>query len=183
MSRRREPAGAKRDRDRKVVGKRRAAREIALQMLYQRDLGGSDLAGIFGAFDVVAYLGGQRDDDGLEADGGPPAIGERRRRQLQEAVGYARDLVQGTVDHLREIDRLIREQAANWRLERMPVVDRNILRLAVYEMMFEEDIPKLVVMDEAIELAKKFGSEQSSRFVNGLLDGLLKRQTFPGSLT
>ena len=61
----------------------------------------------------------------------------------------------------------------------MPVVDRNILRLAVYEMLFEADIPKLVVMDEAIELAKKFGSEQSSRFVNGLLDGLLKSQAFP----
>jgi transcription antitermination protein NusB len=91
--------------------------------------------------------------------------------------------VQGTVDHQAEIDRLIREQAANWRLERMPVVDRNILRLAVYEMMFESDIPKLVVMDEAIELAKKFGSEQSSRFVNGLLDGLLKSQSFPGTLT
>ena len=78
---------------------------------------------------------------------------------------------------------MIRGQADNWRLERMPAVDRNILRLAVYEMLFEMDIPKLVVVDEAIELAKKFGSEQSGRFVNGLLDGLLKQHTFPGSLT
>ena len=112
-----------------------------------------------------------------------PRLSERLRRQLAEALGYAHDLVQGTVDHLGEIDGLIREQAANWRLERIPVVDRNILRLAVYEMMFEQDIPKLVVLDKAIELAKKFGSEQSSCFVNGLLDGLLKSQSFPGSMT
>ena len=165
----------------KVVGKRRTAREIALQMLYQRDLGGSELAGIFNAFDAPSYVAAQQGGDG--EDGQRPRVGERFRRQAAEALGYARDLVQGTVDHLGEIDGLIREQAANWRLERMPVVDRNILRLAVYEMMFEQDIPKLVVLDEAIELAKKFGSEQSSRFVNGLLDGLLKSQTFPGSLT
>jgi N utilization substance protein B len=92
-------------------------------------------------------------------------------------------LVEGAVHHREEIDGLIREQADNWRLERMPVVDRNILRLAIFEMLHEEDVPKLVVLDEAIELAKKFGSEQSSRFVNGLLDGLLKQHTFPGSLT
>ena len=165
----------------KVVGKRRTAREIALQMLYQRDLAGSELAGIFDAFDAPAYLVAQQEGDGDA--GRRPRLGERLRRQLAEALGYARDLVQGTVDHLGEIDGLIREQAANWRLERMPVVDRNILRLAVYEMMFEQDIPKLVVLDEAIELAKKFGSEQSSRFVNGLLDGLLKSQSFPGSMT
>ncbi len=78
---------------------------------------------------------------------------------------------------------MIRGQADNWRLERMPAVDRNILRLAVYEMLYERDTPKLVVVDEAIELAKKFGSEQSGRFVNGLLDGLLKQHTFPGTLT
>lgn len=165
----------------KVVGKRRTAREIALQMLYQRDLGGCELPPIFGAFDAASYQAAERDHEG--DDDGPPRIDERLRLQLGEAFSYAQDLVQGTVDHLEEIDGLIREQAANWRLERMPVVDRNILRLAVYEMMFESDIPKLVVMDEAIELAKRFGSEQSSRFVNGLLDGLLKSQSFPGTLT
>ncbi|HEX5758417.1 MAG TPA: transcription antitermination factor NusB, partial [Thermoanaerobaculia bacterium] len=106
----------------------------------------------------------------------------RRRRQVEDAFGYAQALVRGTVDHREEIDTLIRAQADHWRLERMPAVDRNILRLAVYEMLFEKDIPKLVVLDEAIELAKKFGSEQSGRFVNGLLDGLLKQHTFPGTL-
>ena len=83
---------------------------------------------------------------------------------------------------LSEIDGLIRSQAENWRLERMPAVDRNVLRLAVYEMLHETDVPKLVVVDEAVEIAKRFGSEQSGRFVNGLLDGLLKRHDFPGSL-
>ena len=61
-------------------------------------------------------------------------------------------------------------------------LDRNILRLAVYEMLHERDVPKLVVVDEAIELAKKYGSEHSGKFVNGLLDGLLKAHRFPGSL-
>jgi N utilization substance protein B len=160
--------GGKRD---KVVGKRRTAREMALQMLYQLDVGRADLGGIFGVFDTAAYLATQQDDDESA-----PQIDGRLRGQLGEALGYAQELVRGTVDHLDEIDRLIRLQAANWRLERMPVVDRNILRLAVYELTFEKDIPELGVMDEAIELAKKFGSEQSGRFVNGLLDGLLKRQ-------
>jgi transcription antitermination protein NusB len=65
----------------------------------------------------------------------------------------------------------------------MSVVDRNVLRLAVYELLHEPDVPKLVVLDEAIELAKRFGSEQSGRFVNGLLDGLLRSRHFPGSMT
>ena len=87
------------------------------------------------------------------------------------------------LEHQKEIDELIVRQAENWRLERMPAVDRNVLRLAVYEMLWQADVPKLVVLDEAIELAKRFGSENSGRFVNGLLDGLLKSHTFPGSLT
>ena len=67
--------------------------------------------------------------------------------------------------------------------ERMSAVDRNVLRLAVFELLYEPDVPKLVVLDEAIELAKRFGSEQSGRFVNGLLDGLLRSHHFPGRMT
>ncbi len=96
---------------------------------------------------------------------------------------YAQTLVRGTLSNLEEIDDLIRGQAEHWRLERMPAVDRNILRLAIFEFLYEADVPKLVVMDEAIELAKKFGSKDSSRFVNGLLDGLLKKRKFPGVLS
>jgi len=96
---------------------------------------------------------------------------------------YAQTLVRGTLSNLEEIDDLIRGQAEHWRLERMPAVDRNILRLAVFEFLYEADVPKLVVVDEAIELAKKFGSKDSGRFVNGLLDGLLKNREFPGVLS
>ncbi|MEE8366901.1 MAG: transcription antitermination factor NusB, partial [Thermoanaerobaculia bacterium] len=91
--------------------------------------------------------------------------------------------VEGTLQRKAEIDDLLRSQADHWRLERMPVVDRNILRVAVYEFLSQIDVPKLVVIDEAIELAKKFGSEESGRFVNGLLDGLLKEKSFPGTVT
>jgi len=202
-----------------TAGKRRTAREMAVQMLYQSDLGGSPLPNIFNTFDLAEYLArpaaapgaGKRQaaaaatpareeqppgDAAAPAaaapaaaapGGGRPALGgadyARLRRRVDEAFQYAQELVRGTIDHREEIDAMIRGQADNWRLERMPAVDRNILRLAIYEMLYERDTPKLVVVDEAIELAKKFGSEQSGRFVNGLLDGLLKQHTFPGSLT
>jgi N utilization substance protein B len=107
---------------------------------------------------------------------------EARLAEARGAFEYARRLVEGTIRHRDEIDELLRAQADNWRLERMPAVDRNVLRLAVYEMLHELDVPKLVVVDEAVELAKRFGSDQSGRFVNGLLDGLLRAHSFPGSL-
>jgi N utilization substance protein B len=96
---------------------------------------------------------------------------------------FMETLVRGATTQAAAIDQRISAKSDHWRLDRMPAVDRNILRLAVYEMLHERETPKLVVLDEAIELAKKFGSEQSGRFVNGLLDGLLKHHTFPGSLT
>jgi transcription antitermination factor NusB len=184
---------------------------MAVQMLYQSDLGGSPLPHIFSTFDLADYLarpaagrrkgkpagndreagaGGEGRKGGAGGESGAGSAGgsvrpdpARLRRRVEDAFDYAQVLVRGTVDHRDEIDAMIRGQADNWRLERMPAVDRNILRLAVYEMLYERDTPKLVVVDEAIELAKKFGSEQSGRFVNGLLDGLLKQHSFPGTLT
>jgi transcription antitermination factor NusB len=180
-------------------GKRRTAREMAVQMLYQSDLGGSPLPHIFNTFDLSEYLAreaaaaekrrraglGEEEEPGAAArDGGDDrAERGRQRKRVEEAFLYAQELVRGAVEHQEKVDDLIRSQADNWRLERMPAVDRNILRLAIYEMLFERETPKLVVLDEAIELAKKFGSEQSGRFVNGLLDGLLKQHSFPGSMT
>ena len=159
-----------------AVGKRRTAREMAVQMLYQLDLGGSPLPQIFKSFDLSDFLGGPRGArSAAKRDAG-------QRQRAEQAFDYAKELVQGTLEHREAIDELIRGQADNWRLERMPAVDRNILRLAVYEMLHERDVPKLVVVDEAIELAKKYGSEHSGRFVNGLLDGLLKTHRFPGSM-
>ena len=158
------------------AGKRRTAREMAVRMLYQVDLGGSPLPQVFHAFDLAEFWakpGKKR----------TPDEDAQRRKGTEDAFEHACELVRGTVERRAEIDDLIRQQADNWRLERMPPVDRNILRLAVYEMLCEPDVPKLVVMDEAIELAKKYGSENSGRFINGLLDGLLKKHSFPGSLT
>lgn len=172
-----------------TAGKRRTAREMAVQMLYQSDLGGSPLAHIFSTFDLSEYLAKEaaaekkREEPALATPADDREDYARRRKRLEEAFEYAKELVRGTLDNLEKIDEMIRGQADNWRLERMPPVDRNILRLAVHEMLHERETPKLVVLDEAIELAKKFGSEQSGRFVNGLLDGLLKQHTFPGSLT
>lgn len=167
-------------------GKRRTAREMAVQMLYQSDLGGSVLPQIFNSFDLSEYLAREEPAEKPRERRTPEeerADFTRRRKRVDDAFQYAQALVQGTVDHREQIDELIRSQADNWRLERMPAVDRNVLRLAIYEMLYEAETPKLVVVDEAIELAKKFGSEQSGRFVNGLLDGLLKQHSFPGSLT
>jgi N utilization substance protein B len=173
----------------KAVGKRSMAREMALQMLYQHDMGsGPPVPEIFRRFDRAFYVTG---GDAMEGEGERPrrkaprhgGREEDRQREVDEAFDYARRLVEGTLEHQEEVDALIRKQADNWRLERMPAVDRNILRLAVFELLHEEDIPKLVVVDEAIELAKKFSTDQSSRFVNGLLDGLLKRREFPGRMT
>ena len=141
---------------------------MAVQMLFQADLGGSPLPQIFNSFDPA----NQSDELGRQGSGA----------QTAAAYEYGKTLVTGTLEHREEIDDLIRAQTEHWRLERMPVVDRNILRLAVYEFLYEADVPKLVVLDEAIELAKRFGSEQSGRFVNGLLDGLLKRHEFPGRM-
>lgn len=141
---------------------------MAVQMLYQHDLGGRSVAEVLARFDPAEYA----------AEVGDDAAGEER----SAAFEHAGELVRGTVGHADEIDTLIVAQADNWRLERMSPVDRNILRLAVYEFLYEEDVPKLVVIDEAIELAKRFGSENSSSFVNGVLDGMLKEQAFPGTL-
>jgi len=154
---------------------------MAVQMLYQGDLGGTDWRQVTGAFDPSEYLI-------LEENGSTEDVGRRRSAlaaegEVDAALEYATRLLRGTQEHLKPIDDLIREQADHWRLERMPAVDRNILRLAVYELLYEAEVPQLVVVDEAIELAKAFGSERSSSFVNGLLDGLLKHHSFPGSRT
>jgi len=175
-----------------TAGKRRTAREMAIQMLYQSDLGGSALPHIFNTFDLAEYVNselaaeGKRRSDpssGDEEAGERAAARARARKRAEDAFVYAQGLVRGVMENVERVDEMIRSQADHWRLERMPAVDRNVLRLAVYEMLYEKETPKLVVLDEAIELAKKFGSEQSGRFVNGLLDGLLKQHTFPGSLT
>lgn len=152
------------------VGKRRRAREMAVQMLYQLELGRTTSDQVFAEFDVADYLL----ETEIDEDEGAPRPGERQRAEAEVAFEYARSLVHGTLADGDAIDQRIRRHAENWRLERMPAIDRNILRLAIYEMIHEAGVPKVVIVDEAIELAKRFGSENSGRFVNGLLDGVLK---------
>ena len=137
------------------MGVRRRGRELALQMLYQYELAGTDLEGIFASFE--------------ELQTAPPSTRE-----------FATSLVRGVIARLEELDRRLVDQTDHWRLERMAAVDRNILRLAVYELEFEPDTPPLVVIDEAVEIAKRFGSERSSQFVNGILDGFLHRRSAAG---
>jgi len=129
---------------------RHQARQYALQMLYQSEVGGASMG------DVVAQFWQQED-----------APEDVRR--------FAERLALGTIDDLSEIDRLLRESIENWRLERLGTVDRSVLRLAVHEFLHEPDTPRIVIIDEAIELAKRFGGEESGQFVNGILDALRKR--------
>ena len=132
------------------MGARRKARELALQMLYQYDLSANPPAQIVETFEEL----------------------QKSKPNTRE---FAAKIFRGTVDHLTDIDGMIQAQADNWRLSRMAVVDRNIIRLSVYEFLHESETPKLVVIDEAIEIAKKFGNDKSSQFINGILDGILKR--------
>ena len=139
-----------------ATGSRRRGREAAVQILFQMDL--SEVSPVEAGELFWQHLAAGRPGD---------AAARRFATRLVEAFLRRRDL----------IDESIREVSDNWRLERMPVIDRNILRLAIYEMLFEAGVPKVVIVDEAIELAKKFGSENSGRFVNGLLDAVLKSET------
>ena len=95
---------------------------------------------------------------------GPELAGTSRR--------FAEDLAEGTIAHLQSIDARIEAQAQHWRLERMAVIDRLILRMAVYEFLYRPDTPRTVVIDEAIELARAFSEQDAVRFVNGVLDGI-----------
>lgn len=125
---------------------RRLAREIALAFLYQWDVRGPE---------VLPEM-----DDLLLKDRRPPEVAE-----------YAKELVRGTIEHREAIDRHISAAAENWRIERMAVVDRNVLRMAVFEMdVRRADIPPKVAINEAIELAKRFSTAESGAFVNGILD-------------
>ena len=95
----------------------------------------------------------------------------------QEGTDFALHLVEGVLNNLSQVDPIIREIAPEWPLEQMSPIERNILRIAVFEMTFDPDIPVKVAINEAVELAKLFGSESSRRFVNGALGALATRQT------
>lgn len=93
----------------------------------------------------------------------------------REVVDFAKELIKGTNQHLSIIDKRIEEVSHNWKLERMAAIDRNVIRLGAYELMFRTDVPALVSINEAIEIAKKFSTRKSGAFVNGILDSLRKK--------
>jgi N utilization substance protein B len=102
----------------------------------------------------------------------------QRSEDLKNAPEGIRDftkrLVAGTLEHRDALDAMISRQADHWRLMRMPIVDRNILRMALFELLYEPETPRPVVIDEALEIAKRFSTPRSSEFINGILDGVLK---------
>jgi len=127
------------------VGARREGRELALQALYSLDLNPMDTR------ESLRLL--------------------RENSRVAAAVRvFAEALVAGVVEKREELDRTIDEQSTNWAISRMTRVDLNILRLATFELLFRSDIPKSVTMNEAIEVAKKYGTEESPAFINGVLD-------------
>lgn|SRR3989338_6128767 len=125
--------------------KRTQAREFALQILYQQDLNPEPAETLPAQF--------------WETNPAPP-----------EVCQYANQLVEGTLQHLTEIDAVISKYAEHWELHRMAAVDRNILRFSTYELLYLEEVPPKVVINEAVNIAKKFSQEESGRFVNGVLD-------------
>lgn len=135
------------------MGERRRGRESAVQMLYQWEVGGEPLGRVLDSF-------------------------ERLRTPSDASQDFARRLVEGTLAHREEIDRLITAQTENWKLDRMATVDRNILRIAIYEFLFEPT-PKPVVINEALEIARRFSSEEAVEFVNGVLDAVRQKLECP----
>jgi N utilization substance protein B len=132
------------------MGPRRKSREYALQMLFQWDITHDTID------QVVATFFQTQPEEG------------------EAVAAFARQLVLGTVEHVERIDELIRRHAEHWRLDRMATVDRNILRLAVEEFLHDKETPKTVVINEAIEIARRFSTQESPQFINGVLDSIKK---------
>jgi N utilization substance protein B len=132
------------------MGKRRKARESTLQILFQLEFNDRELEGVFESF-------------------------WQEKKTSKEIKEYCRWLVTGIVSHRERIDRLIQSVSENWRIDRMALVDRNVLRIAVFELLFEEKIAPAIVIDEAIEISKKYSSEDAATFVNGILDAVRKK--------
>ena len=132
------------------MGKRRKARESTLQILFQLEFNDSEVDKAFRLF-------------------------WKDKKATKDVKDYCRWLVKGVISHRESIDKNIQSVSKHWRLSRMPVVDRNILRMAVFELLNEEDVEPAIIINEAIEIAKKYSGEQAATFVNGVLDTLSKR--------
>lgn len=133
------------------MSKRRLARENCLQSLYSSDIAGLEPASVLASFQMEEFA--------LEA----------------KVFDFYKSLYSSTIENRQKIDEIIRKTSLNWEMERMPAIDRSILRMAVCEMMILSDTPVAVIIDEAIELAKKYSTEKSGKFVNGVLDSIARQ--------
>lgn len=140
---------------------RRAARRIGLDVLYEAEIRGS--------LPREALEERQRNGWVLATSDDLSGPLENQTSPSDVSVAYARQLIEGVQDHHADIDELIGRYADRWAIERMPVVDRTILRMAIFEMLWGDDVPAAVVINEAVELAKQLSTEDSGKFINGLL--------------
>ena len=146
---------------------RHRAREAALQMLYQWEIGR------ISAHEAVRTYWPGRDappsDDDEHADAVPDAVVDEIGRT------FANGLVAGTIARVTETDQLIAAHLKNWRIERVAVIDRLVMRMAIYELLTEQETPAKVVINEALELARTFSTEDAVKFINGMLDAIRKK--------
>lgn len=141
------------------MGLRRKSRELALQFLYGHDL---------------QQQSGQPEEVAAAIERFLACLQESKSKVPEKALPYAKDLIQGICSDLEAIDRSLRSYSHNWRLERMSLIDRNILRIAAYEMRCTEDVPPQVAINEALEIAKNYSTNDSISFINGILDAMSK---------
>ena len=152
------------------MGKRREARERAVQFLFQHDLNPpEDLGGALEQFWQSQRAAAIAADKGTAHWGQPVELPAPTTEEAAVRL-FAEPLIRGALEHRDEADALIKKYAKNWELHRIATVDRNILRLAIYEMLHRDDIPPVVSINEAVDIAKKFSTQDSGKFVNGILD-------------
>jgi N utilization substance protein B len=156
------------------VTTRRKGREAALQILYALDANASvDVAdashGFFNHLEGGGSEQGMEHDDFLSPEQTSPSLDPR-----EQTPNWAQTLAHDVTSHRDELDAAISQTSRNWRIERMARVDRNILRLALFELKYCPDVPVRVTLNEAIELAKRFGTAESPAFINGILDSTVK---------
>ena len=152
------------------MGKRREARERAVQFLFQHEMNPpEDLDSALEQFWQTQRAAAIAEEKGVATWGQqtelPPPTADEAAVRL-----FAEPLIRGTLEHRAEADELIQKYTRNWELHRIAAVDRNILRLAIYEMLHRDDIPPVVSINEAVDIAKKFSTQDSGKFVNGILD-------------
>jgi N utilization substance protein B len=152
------------------MGKRREARERVVQFLFQHDINPpEDLDAALEQFWQTQRAAAIAEDKGAATWGQPTELPPPTTDEAAVRL-FADPLIRGALEHREESDELIRKHAINWELHRIAAVDRNILRLAIYEMLHRDDIPPVVSINEAVDIAKKFSTQESGKFVNGILD-------------